>query len=228
MKRFLFIELIIILLLIGCINNPDKNPIVDDYEFHVNPISQQCNQDLQILKIDNFNDYQSSDLTDNYSEDFFNSKILLYIQGVQAGISDIITVDRIFIYEGNLQIMYWAIGALTAPYCYEIVIEISNDINFNEIHYFKTLGYSFKNDDNCIISIYTLGVDDVFVIYDTMDKSYISYSKIIIGDVTSTINDVYFSGLSIESEEIVLYYMDYQTYYLEYNSERYDYIENNE
>ncbi len=164
---FVLISFISIAMRIG-LKEPDAPKI--DFIYHNSQTLKTtaiCDVTMEINEVESLNDYLVLDTNTNYQQDFFDNKKLIQITNVKGKGDSTFTVDDVFTVEDEiLYIVFSDTHEYNEPYCYEVLIEISNDITYTNIKALNTKKTVFEKDD----VTYTLYENK-----DTFDRSLLKF-----------------------------------------------------
>lgn len=208
--------LITLVLLSACQSIKKDNQIVDSFDYTAYVSTQGCDNTSSVLLIDSFAEYLTSGISLNYSESFFESDSLLYVFCVPGAVNDTISIEKIFIYNDNLYVIYWSEGVLTAGQNYDIVIELDNTYNFSEIILNKSKAINFVNSSDEYISIFQFENDLGFVFFENQSEIYFSQTTMVTNQNEILLEDIYFDGLSNDYESLYVNMVNSDNIYIEY------------
>jgi len=213
--------LITLVLLSACQSMKKDNQIVDSFDYTAYVSTQGCDNTSSVLLIDSFAEYLTSGISLDYSETFFESDSLLYVFCVPGAVNDTIPIEKIFIYNDNLYVVYWSEGVLTAGQNYDIVIELDNTYNFSEIILNKSKAINFVNSSDEYISIFQFENDLGFVFFENQSENYFSQTTMVTNQDGILLEDVYFDGLSNDYESLYVNMVISDNIYIEYRGNVY-------
>ena len=178
----------------------DENYVYNSIMYDVYSVGNACNTTTNIEFIDSYQKYQNSDIQHTYDEVFFENNSLVYISNVEDGVSDTITIQDMFLYNQQLNIMYWTEGALTAVQCYDIVIQIENIREINDVNAYFVLPITFVSSSGNKISIYEIDESQTSILFQYYDNLYFLDVNLVVEESVISIHDITIDNLSIKNE----------------------------
>ena len=162
--------LLIILMLCSCQVDElptiyDENYMYNSITYDVYSVGNTCDTTTSTEIIESYDKYQDSGIQFTYEEDIFESYSLVYISNVEAGVSDEISIKEMFIFNQELNIMYWTEGSLTAVQCYDIIIQIENTREVNDVNAYSILPTVFESSSGNKISIYEIDETQTSILF---------------------------------------------------------------